>query len=1858
MPPVHWLLTIALLLLAGTARSAVIEEFTPRGVQLEPGQVRAVFSTAMVPFGRPEAAAPFDVHCPVTGRGRWADERTWVYDLDAPLPGGVTCGFRLRPDLVALNGERVRAEPEYSFTVPGPRLVSSLPSAGSRIDEDQVFVLQANAPVYAASVRDRVRCEAEGIHEQIGVELVTGEARRRLLLQLKAQLSEAEPADGRLVLLQCRRTLPANARVTLVWGEGVATPGGDRNPSEQRLEFQVRDHFSAQLRCEREHARAGCIPLLPLRLEFTAPVAVGLLDKVRLEDDEGKVYPPRLREPRPQTEERLIFPGPFAAGARLRLTLPADLRDDRGRPLVNAGRFPLAVRIGEWPPLIKFAGDFGILERKEGGVLPITLRNLEPGKQPEGGTAARLRWLRVTDDEAILAWQQRLRAIEQPAGQPPVDPRRIRLLTVEVAGVVDRPLPKPLGPQAFEVVGLPLKAPGYYILEAESRRLGQALLGGDAPMFVRAAALVTNLAVHFKWGPKGSLAWVTRLDDGQPAAGATVAVRDCKGRLLAQGRTDRDGLVPITAALPDPRTAEYGCPLMVSARLGDDLSFALSDWDEGIETWRFGLPEDWQREERLAHSILDRTLVRPGDTVHMKHLLRERGLRGLTWPSAGTQPPTLVLEHTASGQRWFLPLTWRHGSALTDWPVPSGARRGDYRLRLLDRRIDPDSPPDAMEYLPGLDSGGFTVADFRVPLMRASIEPLSTILVGARTAEVDLAVRWQSGGGARGLPVKLRAQLEPRHLVRFEAHPDYVFAQRRHGDEDAQEGKGVALSMQEFKLGDAGTLRARVAGLPERGMPHTLRLELEYADPNGEIQTVGRSLPWWPASVVLGMRHDGWARAGRDLSLDFLAVDLQGRPVRDIPVEARFTLRQTLSQRVRLAGGFYGYQHQTRDTPLEARCDGRTDARGRFVCRVRVDHGGEILVDATARDARGRPARTHGSVWVAGREDWWFAQDNHDRIDLIPERREYQPGETARFQVRMPYRQALALVTVERDGILHARVQRLSGERPVLELKVEDAWAPNVFVSALAVRGRSAAARPTALVDLAKPGFKLGMTGIRVGHRAHALEVTLATDRSTYRVRDRALVRLKVRTPDGKSPGSGTEIALTAVDEGLLELMDNRSWEVLPAMMAERGLATRTFTAQMQVTGKRHYGRKALPAGGGGGRLPTRELTDTLVYWNPSVTLDANGEAEVAVPLNDSLTAFRIVAVAAGESRFGTGQARIASTQDLQIASGLAPLVRQGDLAPAYFTVRNGSDRAMRVEVVASLSGTSERPSVRTLDLAAGEAKEVGFTLAVPEDANRLEWTVEAREVGGQARDTLKATQRVEPVLPVRVQASALYRLDKQMDLTVAPPEGALHGEVRATLAASLTDGQGTLRDHMRAYPYTCLEQRVSQAVALQDRQSWDALMQELPAQLDESGLARFFPGLGRGDLALTAYVLAIAHASGWPLPPDARARMLGALEDFVTGRLEMPERPWLDARARLALRLNALEALARHGRATPALVSTVKPEPETWPTATLIDWLGLLMHSPALPGRDAWLDSAQAVLKARMYYTGRRLTFAREAQDQFWWLLASPDTNAVRGLLAVMELPAWKTEGPRLGLGILARQSRGHWNSTTANAWGSLAMQRYTRLYETVRPNGRSYAWLGRDGRFVDWQSTPRGATAFFPLPADDAELKLMHQGAGQPYVTLSTVAAVPLKEAVQRGYQVSREVQALERRRPDRWSRGDVLRVRLTINAQADMGWVVVEDPIPAGATLLGSGLKRDSALLTRDEERRGRAWPAWEERRHEGYRAYFEYVPRGSHSLEYTVRLNNDGAFRLPPTRVEAMYAPEMHGESPNAVMDIAP
>ena len=175
----------------------------------------------------------------------------------------------------------------------------------------------------------------------------------------------------------------------------------------------------------------------------------------------------------------------------------------------------------------------------------------------------------------------------------------------------------------------------------------------------------------------------------------------------------------------------------------------------------------------------------------------------------------------------------------------------------------------------------------------------------------------------------------------------------------------------------------------------------------------------------------------------------------------------------------------------------------------------------------GRTARASKSIWLAGDDDWWFGGDNGDRMDVVAENPAVAAGGTARLQVRMPFRSATALVTVMRDGVLDSYVTTLSGKDPVVSVRMKAGYAPNVYVSVLAVRGRVAgwrlwladfarrwnlpwlsrdAAAPTALIDLAKPSYRLGIVKLNVGWDAHKLAVSVTPDKRSYPVRSPAMV--------------------------------------------------------------------------------------------------------------------------------------------------------------------------------------------------------------------------------------------------------------------------------------------------------------------------------------------------------------------------------------------------------------------------------------------------------------------------------------------------------------------------------------------------------------------------------------------------------------------------------------------------------------------------------------------------------------------------------------------------------------------------------
>ena len=1908
-----------------------VVHFTPQGTVKRVRQVTARFSEPMVPLGDPRGAGdPFEITCPERGTPRWVDSRNWAYDFARDLPAGVQCTFRISPGLTSLAGKAIAGQQVYAFSTGGPAIRSSVPNEGNEwIDEEQAFLLRLDAEPTEASVLQHVSFSVEGIPERIGIRLIAGKEREEIL-KMRYQGPAAEP----IVILQATRRFPNGARVNLVWGKGVTSQSGVSTDQDQVLPFKTRGPFMATFSCERENRQAGCIPVTPMTVQFSAPVSWDQAQRVALVGPGGRRWKAEVEKTPPSFVTGLVFMGPFPESSTFQVEVPAGMKDDAGRPLSNAARFPLVVRTDPFPPLAKFSARFGIVEWKAEPALPVTLRNLEPqirtrllrvDKEPRAGLTGKLQELlervkgriwRVTPEQSreILPWLRRVAAAK-------------RGTSVFGPGTASTParefmLPKPLGAKAFEVIGIPLEAPGLYILELESARLGASLLGKPQPMYVPTAALVTNLSVHFKWGREASLAWVTTLDAGRPVPQAQVTVQDCQGTVLWKGETDPQGIarmgrLPTWRALPrcpDPQDIIEDYPqshallglsrgLLVVAQTQDDMSFVHSSWSRGIEPWRFRLPPESYAGPVTAHTIFDRPLFRAGDTAHMKHLLRLQTMRGFASVPEKQRPTVVSIRHLGSDQKYEMPIKWdAAGIAETTWRIPKEAKLGSYQVVMVRPAVpraltgpsrpglppagpsQPQPDPDddvgggrAREWI----SGGFRVEEFRIPLMKGILQLPADPQVAVSELPVHLSVQYLAGGGAGSLPVTLRAQIRPRYLPPFEEFPDFTFGNgpvkegisrwrtpeegwetEGEGEDEAvrplPRGKPTIHQRESLVLDATGAARATFTRLPRPVTPLEVLAELEFRDPNGEVQTVSSTVPLWPGQWLVGILPDSWVASKERLKAWVAVVDVAGRPVRGAAVTVDLLERKAYSHRKRLVGGFYAYEHVEETRRIGELCRGATDAKGRLLCEGKPPVDGNLILQASITDQGGNIAAAHRDVWVAGSEQWWFEVQDSDRMDLLPERRRYEPGETARLQVRMPFREATALLTVEREGVLEASVVPLSGKEPVIQVPVRPEHAPNVFISVLAVRGRVSGVQPTALVDLGRPSFKLGVAEIRVGWRAHELTVKVSPERPTYRVRETAVVKVAVRKADGQPPPPGSEVALAAVDEGLLELLPNRSWNLLEAMMRQRGYGVATATAQMQVVGKRHFGRKALPQGGGGGRQSTRELFDTLLLWKGRVPLDATGDASVEVPLNDSLTSFRIVAVATGGiSLFGTGSATIRSTQDLMVLAGLPPLVREGDRFQAEFTVRNTTERRMEVAVRARVEGLPESLAPRAISLSAGEAKTLGWEIAVPAGVSALRYEVEAQEQGGLA-DRVRVTQQVIPAVPVRTFQATLFRWEQVTRQPVERPADALPGRggVRVAAVPALTAGLEGVREWMSRYPYTCLEQEVSRVVALRDQARWQSLAATLPSYLDPDGLLKYFPRMRQGSEVLTAYVMALVHESGWTIPSEVQQRMERGLQRFVEGAiLRRSALPTADLSIR---KLAALEALSRHGKAEPRLLGSVTIEPNLWPTSALLDWWNLLQRMPGIPDREARLREIEQLVRARLNLQGTTMGFSTEQSDHLWWLMISSDVNALRLILHLLEAAEWQQDLPRLVRGALGRQRRGAWDLTVANAWGALAVEKFSRAFEATPVTGTTTASLAGAADRLEWSTTPKGKTLAFPWPPRGEDLLVNHEGSGHPWVTIQAQAAIPLKAPLTSGYRITKSLTPIESRQPARWSRGDLVRVRLAIEAQSDMTWVVVSDPVPAGASHLGTGLARDSQIATQGEQQEGWMWPAFEERAFEAFRAYYAYVPKGSFIVEYTIRLNQSGRFQLPTTRVEALYAPEMFGELPNTSLEVLP
>jgi alpha-2-macroglobulin len=310
---------------------------------------------------------------------------------------------------------------------------------------------------------------------------------------------------------------------------------------------------------------------------------------------------------------------------------------------------------------------------------------------------------------------------------------------------------------------------------------------------------------------------------------------------------------------------------------------------------------------------------------------------------------------------------------------------------------------------------------------------------------------------------------------------------------------------------------------------------------------------------------------------------------------------------------------------------------------------------------------------------------------------------------------------------------------------------------------------------------------------------------------------------------------------------------------------------------------------------------------------------------------------------------------------------------------------------------------------------------------------------------------------------------------------------------------------------------------------------------------------------------------------------------------------------------------------------------------------------------------------------------------DRYAAVLDSHARTLAMVLRALLAADANHPLASRIARRLLALRRDGGWRTTHEDAWSLLALADYRRLQERTMPEIEARAFLG--GTELAKEPFPRGApreakvlVATDALARRGGPLSFDVRGGGTLFYAASlkyATAALPAR-AADEGLFVQKFVRAvpatelgaalksIPKTTASAVAAGELVLVDLLFESAEPRDHVVLDDPLPAGLEALDYDLdttsraKSDAEDQAEDREQvpSKRAWlgttyryaTSRREVRDDRVVTYFEHLEPGMYRVHYLARATSVGAFVAPPTRVEAMYAPEVYGRTAASTLTV--
>jgi len=864
-----------------------------------------------------------------------------------------------------------------------------------------------------------------------------------------------------------------------------------------------------------------------------------------------------------------------------------------------------------------------------------------------------------------------------------------------------------------------------------------------------------------------TLVWACDLYSGEPIPGLILRAYDSDGDALEATITDRDGV----ATFAGSDSYDWRGITVASA-----YPFVLgnSQWTSGISIWDFGYSSGRSTDQRLFLDT-DRPIYRPGQTVSFRGVLRDEQDVDYSLPDLAS---VLV---TVRDSDWNQIYEGEHaidpfGTFSGQIKLEDDAAIGTYRIEIS---------AESAHY-----TETFDVAAYHPPEFQVDVTPEVDQLVSGQIVRVLLQVEYFFGAPVTDQSLDWSVysgsyHFSPSHLGRysFTDWDDPWFCWScwwlpRTPPTPILEGTGVTNSSGQLLIDlPADLLLQRVED--ESAGSRTLTVEATARGADGQVISGRGTVVVHAADFYVGLATPrSVARAGDPTEVEVITVDWAGGRVasRDLAYQIIRREWENVFEEDESGGGRWTWT--VNDIDIETGML-RTDENGVGEFSFTPSEGGTYKILMTGTDAGGHETRSSLFLWASGPETVSWRRSNDDRITLIPDKTEYEVGETAKILIPSPYSEPhWALLTIERNGILLREVMLLESNSTVIELPITDAHIPNIYVSVVMFQGLEDASL-AADGSASAAETKVGYAALTVSRDPKTLHVEMrpsndlplpssevaydlwVTDSYGIPVRtavafdlvDAAVLTLRPRMPNaildafyglrglGVSTSSGLTLSINRLVTEQLEELEDLDQDryalddaVTGAMPVPMALAEEAGAAEPEAA-LRSAAADQLPEG-----ITLREDFQDTAYWNGAVTTDENGYAQVIIQLPDNLTTWvaRAVGATVG-TEVGESTAELLVTKPLLIRPVTPRFFVVGDRVRLLANVSNQTDRDLLAEVTLAQAGLLlEEEAVQTLTIPAGGEASVEWWSVVQDVALvDIAFSVVSGELSDAARPRL-----------------------------------------------------------------------------------------------------------------------------------------------------------------------------------------------------------------------------------------------------------------------------------------------------------------------------------------------------------------------------------------------------------------------------------------------------------------------------------------------------------------------------------------